>query len=86
MTDLYNRFKETNLQLQGVDLNLMKTKETIAAFVSKHLGRRQFYPSPNLSPVDINDDNILFYIQNFEALKEDFIERFQDVFNIVIPN
>jgi hypothetical protein len=35
LTDLYNIFNETNLQLQGDDLNLIKAKATISAFVSK---------------------------------------------------
>jgi hypothetical protein len=33
LTDLYNKFNETNLKLQGDDLNLIKGKVTISAFV-----------------------------------------------------
>jgi hypothetical protein len=33
LTDLYNTFNETNLQLQGDDLNLIKAKATISALV-----------------------------------------------------
>jgi hypothetical protein len=46
LTDLYNTFNDTNLQLQD-DLNLIKAKATISALVSKlalykqNLGRRQ---------------------------------------------
>jgi hypothetical protein len=49
LTDLYNKFTETNLQLQGDDLNLIKAKAIISAFVSKlafykqNFGQRQFY-------------------------------------------
>ena len=35
LTDLFYKFNETNLQIQGDDLNLIKTKAIIAAFVSK---------------------------------------------------
>jgi hypothetical protein len=35
LTDFYNTFNETNLQLQGDDWNLIKAKATISAFVSK---------------------------------------------------
>ena len=49
LTDLYNKFNDINLQLKGNDLNLIKAKATISAFVSKlalykqNLGQRQFY-------------------------------------------
>jgi hypothetical protein len=90
LTDLYNKFNETNLQLQGDDLNLIKAKATISAFMSKltlykqNLGRRQFYQFPNLSSVETNDDDILVFRQHLEALK-DFTNRFQDVLNMIIP-
>lgn len=35
LTDLFNKFNETNLQLQGDDLNFIEAKATISAFVSK---------------------------------------------------
>ncbi|VVC31916.1 Ribonuclease H-like domain [Cinara cedri] len=37
LTDLFKKFNETNLQLQGDDLNLMKTKNIISAFLLKLL-------------------------------------------------
>ncbi|KFD47648.1 hypothetical protein M513_11439 [Trichuris suis] len=37
MADLYTKFNEMNLQLQGDDLNLIKTKSLTSAFVSKLL-------------------------------------------------
>lgn len=36
-TDLFKKFNETNLQLQGDDLNLIKTKYIISAFVTELL-------------------------------------------------
>jgi hypothetical protein len=89
---MYNKFNETNLQLQGDDMNLIKAKATISAFVSKlalykqSLGRRQFYQFPNLSSVETNEDDILVFCHNLEALKEDFTNRFQDVLNMTIPD
>ena len=35
LSDLYDKFNQTNLQLQGDELNLIKTKSVIATFVSK---------------------------------------------------
>jgi hypothetical protein len=89
LTDLYNTFNETNLQLQGDDLNLIKAKATISAFMSKlalykqNLGRRQFYQFPNLSSVETNYYEILVFCQHLEAF-EDFTNRFQDVLNMTI--
>jgi hypothetical protein len=66
LTELYYKFNETNLQLQGGDLNLIKAKATISALVSnlalykQNLGRRQFYQFPNLSSVETNDDILVF--------------------------
>jgi hypothetical protein len=71
LTDLYNKFNVTNLQLQGDDSNLIKAKTMISAFESKlvlykqNLGRRQFYQFPNLSSVETNDDDILVILAAF---------------------
>jgi hypothetical protein len=92
LTDVYNKFNETNIQLQGDDLNLIYAKATISAFLSKlalykqNLGRRQFYQFPNLSSVETNGDYVLVFCQHLEALKEDFTNRFQDVLNTIIPD
>jgi hypothetical protein len=80
-----------NLQLQGDDLNLIKTKAIISVFVSKlalykqNFGRIQFFQFLNLSSVETND-GILVFCQHLEALKEDFTNRFQYVFNMIIPD
>ncbi|KFD68011.1 hypothetical protein M514_19888 [Trichuris suis] len=48
LTELYSKFNETNLQLQGDNLSLIKTKAIVSAFVSKlvifkrNLGRGGF--------------------------------------------
>lgn len=92
LTDLYDKFNETNLQLQGDNLNLIKAKGTISSFVSKlnlyrqNLGRRQFHQFQNLSSVETNDEDILVYCQHLEALQEDFRNRFQDILGLIIPD
>ncbi|CAG9796454.1 unnamed protein product [Diatraea saccharalis] len=92
LTDLYKLFSDVNLQLQGDDLNLIKTKNRIAAFVSKlllykrNIGRHEFNNFPNLSRVLFNNDDLLVYCQHLENLHRDFKERFQDVLNMVIPD
>nr|XP_042895582.1 SCAN domain-containing protein 3-like [Parasteatoda tepidariorum] len=80
-----------NLQLQGDDLNLIKTKNVVAAFVAKlllhkkNIGRREFHNFPNLS-VSCNNDDLLVYCQHLENLHSDFIERFQDILKLEIPD
>ncbi|CAG9794244.1 unnamed protein product [Diatraea saccharalis] len=92
LTDLYKLFNDVNLQLQGDDLNLIKTKNSIAAFVSKlllykrNISRREFNNFPNLSRVSFNNDDLLVYCQHLENLHRDFKERFQDVLNMDIPD
>lgn len=92
LTDLYNKLNETNLQLQGDELNLIKTKAVISAFVSKlllykrNLGRGEFYQFPNLSLVEKRDDDVLIYCQHLEALHNDFNTRFKDILTMKIPD
>lgn len=92
LTDLYKLFNDVNLQLQGDDLNLIKTKNVIAAFVAKlllyknNIGRREFRNFPNLSAVSFNNDDLLVYCQHLENLHSDFAERFQDILKLEIPD
>jgi len=37
LTDVFKKCNETNLQLQGDDLNLIKTKSIITTFMAKHI-------------------------------------------------
>lgn len=91
LTDLYKLFNDMNLQLQGDDLNLIKTKNVVAAFVAKlllhkkNIGRREFHNFPNLS-VSCNNDDLFAYCQHLENLHSDFIERFQDILKLEIPD
>jgi hypothetical protein len=54
LTSLFKKCNETNLQLQGDDLNLIETKNIISAFLikflmyKKNLGRKEFTQFPNL--------------------------------------
>lgn len=91
LTDLYILFNEFNLQLQNEDLNLIKTKSAVTAFVAKlllnkkNIGRREFHNFPNLSLVSFNNIDLFAYCQHLENLHIDFKERFQDILNLEIP-
>uniref|UniRef100_A0A5S6QP86 Uncharacterized protein n=1 Tax=Trichuris muris TaxID=70415 RepID=A0A5S6QP86_TRIMR len=85
-----------NLQLQGDDLNLIRTKSAISAFVSKllfykhNLASGKFYSFPNLCEVrnkgQISEEDIEVYWRHLESLHHDFIERFQDILSLEVPD
>ncbi|EZA56552.1 SCAN domain-containing protein [Ooceraea biroi] len=91
LTDLYNKFNKMNLELQGDELNLIKTKSIISAFMSKlllykrKLERGVFYQFLNLSSVKKRDDEVLIYCQHLQALHNDFNNRFEDILTMKIP-
>jgi hypothetical protein len=92
LTDLFKIFNEVNLQLQGDELNLIKTKNVIAAFVRKlllfkrNLGRGEYSHFPTLSAVSAKQEDLLHYCQHLDVLHADFTERFQDILNMNIPS
>ncbi|KFD64380.1 hypothetical protein M514_23404 [Trichuris suis] len=96
MADLYMKFNEMNLQLQGDDLKLIETKSVISAFVSKllyfknSLARGEFYNFPNLCELRrkgrINEQNVEVYWRHLELLHQDFIERFEDILSLEVPD
>ena len=81
-----------NIRLQGDDLNLIKTKSVISAFISKlqlhkrNFGRGEFYQFPNLASVEKTEEDILIYYEHLETLNVDFQTRFQDIINMKIPD
>ncbi|KFD47058.1 hypothetical protein M513_12046 [Trichuris suis] len=95
LSDLYFKFNEMNLQLQGDDLNLIKTKNVISAFVSKlllfkqNLARGEFYQFPNLCGLkktdSIPDDDVHVYCDNLNMLHKEMHERYEDILTVTIP-
>lgn len=91
LTDLFQKFNDINLQLQGDSLNLIKTKSVISAFLGKlkfmkqNISRREFSQFPNLSQVECLDEDIHTYIQHLIALHDDFKIRFEDILTMEIP-
>jgi len=65
LIDLYKLFNDDNLQFQGDELNLIKTKTIIAAFVGKllmykrNLGRGEYSHFSNLSSVPVKKEDSL---------------------------
>uniref|UniRef100_A0A5S6QAY2 Uncharacterized protein n=1 Tax=Trichuris muris TaxID=70415 RepID=A0A5S6QAY2_TRIMR len=63
-----------NLQLQGSELNLVKIKSVIAAFVSKLRDNGE-----------INDDDMLVYCNHLTMLHTNMCERYADILSMTIP-
>uniref|UniRef100_A0A5S6Q4C3 Uncharacterized protein n=1 Tax=Trichuris muris TaxID=70415 RepID=A0A5S6Q4C3_TRIMR len=84
-----------NLQLQGDELNLVKSKSVIAAFISKlvlfkqNLGHGHLYHFPNLNRLrdngEINDDDMLLYCNHMTMLHTDMCERYADILSMRLP-
>ncbi|KRY32877.1 Protein ZBED8 [Trichinella spiralis] len=96
MADLFFKFKELNLQLQGSELNLIKTRSLISSFTSKlalfkrKLGRREFYQFPSIAALrkngEVHDDDIQIYCEQLDVPQKDMQERFQDILKMKILN
>lgn len=96
LADLYEKFNAMNLQLQVGNLNLMKTKSVISAFVSKlalykrNISRREVCQFPKLAELkrcpDPCDQDIEVYSEHLQMLHEELKRRFHDVLSMVVPN
>ncbi|KFD64667.1 hypothetical protein M514_07844 [Trichuris suis] len=95
LADLYFMFNEMNNQLLTKDLNLIKTKSVISAFMSELLPfmRRfamvELCQFQNLIEVkkkgQASDADVEVYREHLQALHDDFARRFEDILSIVIP-
>lgn len=95
LTDLFSKFNEINLRLQGEDVTLIKTKSEINAFITKlilfkrNVGRGELYQFPNLLEINkkenIINDTLLTFCHHLEMLHNDMEERFYDILNLEIP-
>uniref|UniRef100_A0A5S6QBA7 HAT C-terminal dimerisation domain-containing protein n=1 Tax=Trichuris muris TaxID=70415 RepID=A0A5S6QBA7_TRIMR len=78
MSDLYFKFNEKNLQLQGDQLNLIKTKTRVKTAL------------PNLNDLKDNgglsDDVVRSFYDHLSMLHEDMCERYGDILSMLIPD
>ncbi|KFD51886.1 hypothetical protein M513_07215 [Trichuris suis] len=96
LADLYFMFNEMNKQLLTEDLNLIKTKSVISAFMSKLLlFKRRFAmgelcPFQNLIEVkkegQVSDADVEVCREHLQALHNDFASRSEDILSVVIPD
>uniref|UniRef100_A0A5S6Q1L3 Uncharacterized protein n=1 Tax=Trichuris muris TaxID=70415 RepID=A0A5S6Q1L3_TRIMR len=84
-----------NLQLQGDELNLVKSKSVIVAFIKElvlfkqNLGHGHLYQLPNLNRLrdngEVNDDDMLLYCNHMTMLHTDMCERYADILSMTLP-
>ncbi|KAJ7335396.1 hypothetical protein JRQ81_013337 [Phrynocephalus forsythii] len=53
--------------------------------IKQNIGWREFSQFPNLSLTNVQDDDILVYVQHLSVLRTDFKNRFEDVLTMEIP-
>uniref|UniRef100_A0A5S6Q2G6 Uncharacterized protein n=1 Tax=Trichuris muris TaxID=70415 RepID=A0A5S6Q2G6_TRIMR len=95
MSDLHSRINEMNLQIQGDELNLVKSKSVIVAFIKElvlfkqNLGHGHLYQFPNLNRLrdngEVNDDDMLLYCNHMTMLHTDMCERYADILSMTLP-
>ena len=96
LSDVFTKFNEVNLQLQGNYVKLIKVKSAISTFLSKlqlfkrNLAHHELYQFPNLSELEkeksIPDDDLQVYCAHLDQLQRDMSERFQDLLLLTIPD
>ena len=78
LSDVFTKFNEVNLQLQGNDVNLTKVKSAISTFLSKlqlfkrNLAHHELYQFPSLSELEkeksIPNDDLHVYYTHMDEL------------------
>ncbi|KAJ7326960.1 hypothetical protein JRQ81_016719, partial [Phrynocephalus forsythii] len=91
LTDLFTKFNEVNLKLKRDSLNVIKAKSITAAFLARinlmkqNFGWREFSQFHNLLLTNVQDDDILVYIQHLCILHTDFKTKSEGVLTMEIP-
>ena len=96
LSDIFIKFNEINLQLQGNLVDLIEVKSTVPAFISKvefykrNLGCHELFQFPNLADLDkesaIVDDDLKEYCSHLDQLHKNMTSRFQDMFSLEVPD
>ena len=93
LSDIFDKLNSLNLQLQGQDVNLIKTKSVVVSFLSKlalykqNICRREFYQFPSLQAVpDITDGQLRAYASHLESMSENMQIRFKDLTQLIVPD
>lgn len=96
LSDIFSKFNDMNLQLQGDEVNLIKAKSVVCTFIAKlalfkrNMGRRELFQFPSLLELEqksgIQDNDLQVYCDHLGMLHKDMSERFTDLLLIEIPD
>ncbi|KFD68217.1 hypothetical protein M514_19699 [Trichuris suis] len=94
LADMFEKFNSLNKALQGRDNNLMNSKAAVVSFLKKlevywhNIGRHEFLQFPNLKTIaeEVNDDDLLVYVNHLKQIQKDMEERCHDLVNLNIPD
>lgn len=94
LADIFAIFNNLNLQLQGDEINLIKSKSAISGFISKlpfyrrNIGRKDFGQFPSLKELDEcpSDDMLLLFSEHLTNIEADMKLRFKDLSDLEIPS
>ena len=92
LADIFEKFNEVNLSLQGVDNNLIKSKSAVPGFIAilslyqRELGRMDFGRFPRLNEVRdcISDDTLMTFTSHLSNVQDDMNERFSDLLGLLL--
>ena len=86
LSDIFMKFNEVNLQLQGNLVNLIKVKSIVLAFISKlelykrNLDRHELFQFSSLAELDkesaVPDNDLQEYCSHLDQLHKDMTSRF----------
>lgn len=94
LADIFEKFNDLNLQLQGNENNLVKSKSVVSGFIAKlplfrgELGRRDFKRFPRMNEVSnlVDDDTLLIFLNHLTNIEADMKERFKELLSLEIPS
>ncbi|XP_077284199.1 protein FAM200A-like [Arctopsyche grandis] len=95
LSDIFGKINENLLKLQGSNISRIKAKGIILSFINKlklfknNLRRREFHQFPSLQQLKedmLKDSDLETYCSHIDALIEDMIMRFKDLYELLIPD
>lgn len=92
LADIFKRFNDINLQLQGTNKTLICCQNIVSLFIDKlellhhNLLNSEFYLFPELSSIkdDVTSEDIEKFSSHLNELKSDMKRRFKDILNLKV--
>ena len=91
LSDIFFMLNESNKQLQGNNMTMVKCHNVITSFINKlelyksNVSRCELRQSPNFIQKQVSTKKPLRYSGHLQNLRRDYVERFADVINLEIP-